>query len=534
MVEINLSKIFLMLRHLITLILEAIAKCWSQAPALLYGLAILLGCMTALHWNVILLLPLTCLYSPLFLKSKRRCSGTIIRLLLASIIAIMAVVYIKTTIQFPEIPEGKEIIGTATFEINQLAMATQHLGKFANYKGRISTFYVNGKLVAKNIPTNIKLSDRCILPLANRAYQIEGNLSAISPHTFILRPNRDLPWMPLSWTWSSAAFRQRLKQSVSNYIHEHVKDKRSADFLSGIATGEFEDRMISQELGRFGLQHIMAISGFHFAIVAVMLGLFLRLIFGKRTSIIMLIGFITLYFIFLGCGPSILRAWITCMIALCSFLLERKSMALNTLGLALLGILGFDPLLSENMGFQFSFACTGAILLLFQPCDDLMKKVFYVRPLTISSKMSLFNQHLYCVLCFCREAFALGIAVNLVALPMTLFYFHKFPWMGLAYNLFFPFMVSIAMLLLMLGMLTAFIPPLSDMIHSFNNNFTAFMLNYAYQLPTNFDFLWRSDSFSIELIILQLCIFFIAGIYYKTYAENSRVEHVNNYEWKLI
>ena len=77
-----------------------------------------------------------------------------------------------------------------------------------------------------------------------------------------------------------------------------------------------EDRLMQFEFGRFGLQHIMAISGFHFAILAGFFSFGLHLMLNRRVANAFLIALLSTYFVFLGAGPSILRAWMTILITL--------------------------------------------------------------------------------------------------------------------------------------------------------------------------------------------------------------------------
>lgn len=307
---------------------------------------------------------------------------------------------------------------------------------------------------------------------------------------------------------------------------------RSGSFLAGIATGDFDDPLMSYELGRFGLQHIMAISGFHFAIIASILGLFLRLFLAKKRACLLLMFLLSTYFAFLGCGPSILRAWISISIALGGFLLSRRAIGLNSLGVALMAVLIYDPLMWQSIGFQFSFVTTAAILLLFSGCDCVIQGLFAKRPLSLTVHMNSLNQHGYCVLTAIRQAFSLTVAVNLVALPLMLYYFHKFPWMSLAYNLFFPFLVSISMLLLMIGTLSHWIlPPLGAAIHTINDRFTYFMLNYTYQMPVTVDFVWRVESLPVGLLVLHLCAVFGAGIWLRDYAKRKSEESSSDFDF---
>ena len=175
------------------------------------------------------------------------------------------------------------------------------------------------------------------------------------------------------------------------------------------------------------------------------------------------------------------------------------------------------------MGFQFSFITTAAILLLYSASDLMMRKVFKKRPLSQMVEMNELNQHAYCFLAFFRQAFALTIAVNLIALPMMLYYFQKFPLLSLGYNVFFPFLVSIAMFLLILGILGSFaFPPLGEIIHALNDRYTQFVLNFTYNLPTTFDFTWRVQGISIQWIVCYLCFIFSMAIYIRHRSDQNR------------
>ena len=271
---------------------------------------------------------------------------------------------------------------------------------------------------------------------------------------------------------------------------------------------------LSNELSRFGLQHLMAISGLHFSILASLLGIGLCLIFSSRITSILTIILLSAYFIFLGNSPSVMRAWITLSIGLFGILTSKRSQALNSLGFAILVIVLYDPLSISEIGFQFSFIITASILIWFSPLDHLMQKIFMKRPLSQMVTYDWIDQHAYCILCFLRQALALTLAVNLAALPLTLYYFQKFPLMSLIYNLFFPFTVSLSMLLLLLAVMTApIIPILSTLFHNINDQYTQFLLNLAFNLPGDFDFNLYTEPFPGEFVLYYLLILFTLGIY---------------------
>lgn len=506
---------------------NTLTKFWKQHPALLYALGLMLGVYSALNWNWSLLIPIFLVFVPLGYCLKNR-DGIIIRFTLVFGIFTTTFIFVKLQYQFPTLP-SEGISGTAHIAINSLAASTTHFGKQWSYKGTIYQFVPDDskflEAYASNIPFKLSIPQNSSIrrPLADRAYKIHGRLKESSPGYYTFNVRKEEPWHSVKESWSLAEYRFHAKEYVKAYITQHIPGKRSATFLSGIATGEFDDRLMLFEFSRFGLQHIMAISGFHFAIVAGILSTLLRLVIAKKKATLLLIFLLSSYFIFLGCAPSIMRAWITILIALASFLFQRRASGLNSLGVALLLILFFDPLLCRNLGFQFSFLSTASILLFYSSSDLMIQKVFAKRSLAQMIDMNYLNQHGYFILSCFRQAISLTIAVSVIAIPMTLYFFNKFPVLSLIYNLFFPFLVSISMLLLLLGIMMGIVFfPLGNFLHSLNNNYTNFVLNFTYNMPTTLDYTWRTTAIPIEFAVGYISILFCFGICLKYYLEENR------------
>lgn len=156
---------------------------------------------------------------------------------------------------------------------------------------------------------------------------------------------------------------------------------------------------------------------------------------------------------------------------------------------------------------------------LFSGTDFFLQKVFRKRPLIELTRMDLIQQHGYILLTWLRQALALGIAVNLAVLPLSLYCFHKFPWMSLLYNLFFPFMVSISMVLLLAGLSLSLIPFAGELIHGFNSAFTRFLLNFTSEAPPFLDLNWRISEFPAGGLIVYLSLLFFTGLLLKLHIE---------------
>lgn len=483
---------------------EFLEAFWRKYPALLYGLSFFLGSIFSLERSWLIIFPLFVIWCPLFTPKK----VLFIRLFLAFLLLVGSFFYVTRVYNLPEIPK-EGVVGEGIFEIASLSSSKTHFGSLWVFKGTLKNF--GG---SPHIPVRITLTSgiKISRPLANCHYLIRGRLKMREKGNYFFCLDKITPWKPVKGTFSFAESRYQAKKWVSNQIRKRIFDQRSARFLSGIATGDFDDPLMQYEFSRFGLQHIMAISGFHFAIIASILSFGLKFLFSRKTSNLFLIFLLSSYFLFLGCGPSILRAWLTISIALGGFILEKKGNGLNSLGIALLFSLLYEPFFCKNVGFQFSFIATAAILLLYPLCDQFLQSAFTSRPLSQMVTMDFFNQHGYLVLIWFRKALSLTFAVNLATLPLILFYFHKFPFLCLVYNLFFPFLVSVSMLLLLLGLI---FPPLN----SLNNIFTGIMLDFTYNMPPCMDYLLRVPDIPTWFVILHLCLVFSAA----AFLEHKRV-----------
>jgi len=410
--------------------------------------------------------------------------------------------------------------GYAYFEPSNITLSQSHMGKQWVYRGNLRSFNLEGTnaSIAKNIPCTLAIP--CSAEIhrmpANQSFLVQGVLKEPSPSKYLLKTKKTAGWEPIKNTWSFAEIRYKLKKMTSKFIHKHIANSRSAKFLTGIATGDFDDPIMSFEFSRFGLQHIMAISGFHFAIIASILGLLLQTVLKKKNANILLSLMLCGYFAFLGSSPSVMRALIMILIALWGMITNRQSSALNSLGVALILVLLMNPLMVNNLGFQFSFITTAAILLFYPLIDRSMHPVFNKRHLSHLVEMDDVNQHGYVLINFFRQALALALSVNLTALPLTFYYFQQFSVLSLIYNLFFPFMVSLSMLLLILGLLTsALVPSLATMIHAINNSFTSFMLNFAYNAPKTIDLKWYLDGVNVETLIVYYIVLFFVGVVWR-------------------
>lgn len=476
---------------------------WSKNPALFLGLSILLG--TALHF-----LPhpvLGILFAALCLTAKSK------PLLLCSILC-FASAFLFTQFRYPKIilPQEK-VQGIGTFHIDQIKPYSSPFNRFLLYKGVLFNFEDAEGNTINEIPCNVYLPLFGKRPPANTDYAIRGTLCQKADRTFVLKPEKKSRWIPVSSRFNLSECRFNAKRAVFKYLKNEISHPHARTFLNALATGDVDERILSMEFGKIGLQHILAISGFHFAMAALFLHFLFRLLLPDKISLCALFAALCIYYLFLGNTPSIQRAYIAISLVILGKLFSLKISGLNALGAGLIVELVSAPICVTQLSFQLTFLCTLAILLFYPIASHwttyLLPSRFYLEV----QSMSLLDKHGYLLSSLLRKALAANLAVHFISIPVLLHMFHKFPLLSLAYNLFFPACVFLSMLLLFFALLLApMLPFLSHAIHFLNNTWTSAILSLTTNAPAFLDFSIRSKAIPFTFIACFLAVSFFVGV----------------------
>ncbi len=461
-------------------------------PALFVGIDLLCGAAAALTGDLFYLL------IPLFLRALFRTGFW------KGVFFTLAAYGYTLLIYPPAVPQGEAVPGQGIFAIRSLKISSSAFGKTYLYEGTFSTFADAEGNEYRNLPCCMMIPLKKNRPAASCNYRVEGILCPKEGRHFFFKPKK---WTPLP-EWSAAEWRFQAKKAVSGYLKRRFKDPKTASFFASLATGDIDERALSLEFGKIGLNHLLAISGFHFALLAAFCGFILRLVFSHKTATVLLLILLSAYFFFIGNAPSVQRAWIGIFIFLIGSLFDLRSNGLNSLGCALIIEILLDPFCATHLGFQLSFLATLAILLFYQPCEKLLMPLFPKRPLSLLARMTPLHQTGALLSTLLRKALALNFAVHLVTLPVLLYTFQKFPLLSLLYNLFFPFWVGISIFLLLFSLI---FPPL----HAVNNAFTSTLLELTSNPPALWQFYLRTQSLPYTFVIALLLCFFCLGILFK-------------------
>ncbi|MBM6647401.1 DNA internalization-related competence protein ComEC/Rec2 [Bacillus sp. RIT 809] len=156
-----------------------------------------------------------------------------------------------------------------------------------------------------------------------------------------------------------------LRQQTISKVTEMFPEQSGA-FMNALLFGDRQQMTfeVEEQYQQFGLIHLLAISGSHIVLLMViMYFVLLRSGVTKETATVCLIVCIPLYMIVAGASPSVVRASITGVLLLVAFMCSIRLSSLDALSITAICMLIYDPYLIFNIGFQFSFVGSFALLL---------------------------------------------------------------------------------------------------------------------------------------------------------------------------
>jgi competence protein ComEC len=482
------------------LLKKALLNFWEEAPALFYGINFILGESFYLIEKPFLLLVML-LFN--LLNVKKSHLGLII----------MIVGYAYALFCYPSIKENfsSPLEGEGYFEPASIKQSSSFNQNCFVYKGLLKTFKTSEKTY-KNIPCSIYFKQKKDItrPKANFYYSLKGNLIKKQDFTYVLK-SKD--WQKKEKLFSLSELRFQAKNFVKSHLKKTLHSSKVFHLLSALITGDVDDQFLYFSFARAGLQHILAISGYHFVTLVIFFSFFFRIFFSKNISIYLLIIIVNLYFLFVGSFPSVQRSWVMIQVALIAQLFTKKYFSLNALGISLI-IVCFDPLSLINKGFQLSFLSVAAILIIYPTVDRYLSNFLKNRTLKEKQELHLVAKFGYKISSFIRQSLSLSIAVNLTILPVVLFCFYKLPILSFIYNLFVPLFISFSIILLMTSMILYLIyTPLAFPINFINELFTQYVLNLVAHPPIALQFYIRNKHLNFEFVMTYIFLILILFIY---------------------
>jgi len=190
-------------------------------------------------------------------------------------------------------------------------------------------------------------------------------------HSQGIRYQQHLPVSKMAACGYAPTWRTRLTHARDQLQRQLYGTRLPADaqqFIAALLLGNSTliDQATRKQFSVAGVAHVLALSGLHVGIIALIIWWLLfpldyvRL---KRLRLVLTMAFIVMFALFTGLSPSVVRATVMIGFVFASMVLYRRSTSLNALAAAALGILVFSPSSLYSVGFQLSFVTVGALLI---------------------------------------------------------------------------------------------------------------------------------------------------------------------------
>lgn len=208
---------------------------------------------------------------------------------------------------------------------------------------------------------------------------------------------------------------------LNSYIKEKATEKLSAEsnaWLHALVLGD--DRLLDADtievFRRWGISHLLAISGLHIGIVVgIVYFLLIRLgVMTKEKAQWTIIVFLPIYAVLAGGQPSVWRASLMVLLVIIINKLQLKYNYTDILSIVFIALLIFNKYIYFHVGFQLSFAVTFGLILSQKWMMQAQTNVERVLQISFVSQMMIVPLQLS----YFGTFQALSILLNIVVVPI--------------------------------------------------------------------------------------------------------------------
>jgi len=301
---------------------------------------------------------------------------------------------------------------------------------------------------------------------------------------------------------------QNYRREFAFHIASRVKNRDAAGVLMALVLGDksFIDKDLNNVFMRTGASHILAISGLHLSIVALVsffcfnwfFSLFSRLVIpghSRKIAALFTLAPLIFYALLSGFSPSTRRALAMVVVLMAAHVMEKEADTFNSLAAAFIVILLVDPVALFSISFQLSF-----FAVLFIICGVSMKKRVKKPP---RERSSLLQKILISV--------SISLFATLGTQPLIMLYFNQISFAGPFTNLI--LIPCAGFMAVPLGLSALFIYPVSIFISDFLLTMAGLILEQCIWFLTwvsSMPFLWGHTVTPDLLEILCYYLFFAA------------------------
>lgn len=266
-----------------------------------------------------------------------------------------------------------------------------------------------------------------VLHMANQSIFVTGQINSpqevLQIHDHTKNKLHDIRYLP-----------ERIRQNVSNFLSENLEQK-SAGIYQAILIGSRLNvsGSILENFKKSGCMHLLAISGLHMGLLALMVSALINwllkrssrimlLIHTKTTALLFSILLLLIYAFIAGMNTPVLRAFFMASLMTIAVFLKRQHSLIHIIAAAAIILLTLRPLSLFTASFQLSFSAVVCIALLYPSLLTAFEKQNELETNSeIRSKRFLQKTKYYL-----KSSFFVSIAATLGTLPFLLFHFNRF------------------------------------------------------------------------------------------------------------
>jgi len=263
---------------------------------------------------------------------------------------------------------------------------------------------------------------------------------------------------------------------------------------------------------KLGLSHILAISGFHFTLMALLFTKIFSFLMKDKFFKISLFLFLSFYLWIVGFSSSILRSYLMISLTILSLFLERKASAINIFMVSFIILFSLNPWQFYTIGCNLSFFATFGILTFYNPIHKFFNQLSPIRTLKQAMKLTFLNKLGYIFLQFFKGIIAVNLSALLPTIFLLLYSFKTVSILSFIYNLFIPILTGIAMMLGCIGLCIKILTS-SDFLFHPTIKFLQSLIDLLKFYPRHFDYEISISDLSLPTVI-YLQSFILAFAFY--------------------
>ncbi len=284
----------------------------------------------------------------------------------------------------------------------------------------------------------------------------------------------------------------RIKKYMLDTINAQLPEEQ-AGFVSAVLLAD-KSRLDDESISAFrnsGISHIIAVSGFHLAVITQLMMIFLTFICmgRKRAAAFICTVFVFLYMAVVGFTPPVIRAGIMQILFLFGKVISEKADSLNSLGLAALIICFLNPYTAVDVSFLLSFSATLGIILWGGKINSFLKKCIYPNENESTEKFGSVSMIIRILLCGLVSIVSISLSAIVPSAPIILIYFKSFALYTLITNILIStaasvlIFTSLIMVLLRISVIFAFLEMPFVLLSGLLTNYIISVAKYISSLP---------------------------------------------------